>query len=208
GWGAIVFSRRHNFSWASGGSDNHVRHASDMGVATLIFFADGRKVVLTSNIEAPRMMAEEMGGLGFELQEIQWFQPRDRAEALGSVLRGIRAASDDGTAGTDDVEPYMPLLRMRLTKHELAKYRWLGKATGLGIADVCRKIARGMSEEEIAGMMFATLQTRSVKPTVMLVAADERILQFRHPIPTPAKVKNAVMLVICTRRWGLICSAT
>lgn len=208
GWGAIVLSKRHNFAWASGGSDNHVRHASDLGVASLIFFADGRKVVLTSNIEAPRIMGEEMGGLGFELQEIQWFQPRDRSEALGSVLRGIRAASDDGTPGTEDVEPYMAFQRMRLTKHELAKYRALGKATGQGIADVCRRIAKGMTEEEVAGMLFSTLQAKSVKPTVLLVAADERILKYRHPIPTPVKVKNAVMVVVCGRRWGLICSVT
>ena len=208
GWGAVLFSRRHNFSWASGVSDNHVRHASDMGVASLLFFVDGRKVVLTNTIEMPRIIGEELGGLGFEQQETHWFQPKDRPEALASLLRGIRAASDDGTPGTDDIEPYMPFIRMRLTRHELGKYRWLGKAAGAGIGDVCRRVNRGMTEEEIAGMAFATLQTRSVKATVMLVAADERIMKIRHPIPTPAKVRNSVMIVLCARRWGLICSVT
>jgi antitoxin VapB len=65
-----------------------------------------------------------------------------------------------------------------------------------------------MSEEEIAGLLFSTMQARSVKPTVLLVAADDRLTKYRHPIPTPAKVKNAVMFVVCARRWGLVCSAT
>jgi Xaa-Pro aminopeptidase len=207
-WGAVVFTRRANFAWVSGGSDNHVRHGSDMGVASLIIFLDGRKVVFTSNIEAPRIMDEELGGLGFELVQYQWFSPRERSEALASLLRTTKAASDDGTPGTEDIEPWMPGLRMRLSRHELAKYRWLGKATGQGIGDVCRKITRGMSEEEIAGMLFSTLQAKSVKASVMLVAADDRLTKYRHPIPTPEKVKHAVMLVVCARRWGLVCSAT
>jgi antitoxin VapB len=42
----------------------------------------------------------------------------------------------------------------------------------------------------------------------LLVAADDRIMKYRHPIPTDAKVKRAVMVVVCARRWGLVCSAT
>jgi len=208
GWGAVVFTRRHNFSWASGGSDNHVRHGSEMGVASLIIFLDGRKVVFTSNIEAPRIMDEELGGLGFELVQYQWFSPRERAEALASLLRTTKAASDDETPGTEDIEPWMPGLRMRLSRHEIAKYRWLGKATGQGLGEASRRIARGMTEEEIAAMLFSTLQAKSVKATVMLVAADDRIMKYRHPIPTTTRVKHSAMVVVCARRWGLVCSAT
>lgn len=208
GWGAIVFTRRHNFAWGSGGSDNHVRHSSEMGVASLIFFLDGRRVVLTNNIEAPRMMGEELGGLGFELQETQWFSPKDRPEAVRSLLRTTKAASDDGTPGTEDVEPWMPGLRMRLGRHELTKYRWLGKATGAAIGETCRKLTRGMTEEEIAGILYAAVAKKGAQASVMLVAADDRITKYRHPIPTPVKLKHTVMVIVCARRWGLVCSAT
>jgi antitoxin VapB len=43
---------------------------------------------------------------------------------------------------------------------------------------------------------------------VLLVAADDRLMKYRHPIPTPTRVKNAVMLVLCARKWGLVCSVT
>ena len=208
GLDAVVLSRRHNFSWASGGSDNHVRHSADMGVATLIFTRDGARYVLTSNIEAPRIMDEELGGMGYELKTVKWYVPEERAQALKELMGGRKAASDDGTPGTVDAEPLLMPLRMQLGRNELAKYRWLGRAAGRGIAEVCRKITRGMTEEEIAGNLFAVMQGQGVKPTVLLVAADERIKKYRHPIPTAQKVKGAVMLVLCARRWGLVTSTT
>lgn len=208
GLDAILLTKRHNFSWASGGADNHVRNSSELGVATLLFYRDGRKVVLTSNIEAPRLMNEELQGLGFELKETRWYSPGDRPDALRSLLHNAKAASDDGTPGTEDAEPLLPWLRMRLTAHEQAKYRWLGRTTGQAMGEVCRKLARGMTEEEVAGHLFLECQKRGIKPSVMLVAADERIPRYRHPIPTPVKIKQSAMLIVCARRWGLIVSMT
>lgn len=208
GLDAVVLSKRHNFAWATGGADNHVRHASETGVASLVFLRDGTRWVLTSNIEAPRIMDEELAGLGFELKEVRWYVPSERPELLREALKNMRVASDDGMPGTEDIEPHLPPLRMSLTRHETEKYRWLGRQAGTAIGDVCRKITRGMTEEEIAGMLFHHVQKRSVKPTVLLVAADERISKYRHPIPTPVKVKGAVMVILCARAWGLVCSVT
>jgi len=43
---------------------------------------------------------------------------------------------------------------------------------------------------------------------VNLIAVDERIFNFRHPLPTDKKLDRYVMLVLCGRRWGLVCSLT
>lgn len=204
----VVLSRRHNFAWATGGGDNHVRHASDLGVASAVFLSDGAKYVVTSNIEGLRVMTEEVAGLGFELRAVPWYAPEEKGRALREILGGGRAASDDGTPGTTEVEPFLPPLRMNLTGQEMDKYRWLGREAGRGIGDVCRAIRRGMTEEEVAGNLFARMQMVSVKPTVLLVAADDRILKYRHPIPTANRVKKTVMVVMCARRWGLVCSVT
>ena len=208
GLDSVIFTKRQNFAWATGGADNHVRHSSEGGVASLIFFRDGRRVVLTSNIESPRIWDEELMGLGFDLETVSWWKPEERVSALNTLLAGGKTASDDGTPGTRDVEPFMPPLRMSLTSYEIDKYRWIGKQAGQGISDTCKKIKKGMTEEEVAGMLFLELQKKSVKPTVMLVAADERISKYRHPIPTALKVKNSIMVVLCARRWGLVVSCT
>jgi Xaa-Pro aminopeptidase len=205
---ALVLSRRHNFAWATGGGDNHVRHASDLGVASLIFKRNGSRNVLTSNIESPRIMTEELAGLEFELIELPWYSPAEKAAKLSALLGKRRVASDDGTPGSENIEPFMPPLRMALTRHEVAKYRWLGRTCGNEIGVVCRALHKGMTEEEVAGNVFAAMQRRGVKPSVLLVAADERIARYRHPIPTGAKIRKAVMVVIGARRFGLVCSLT
>jgi Xaa-Pro aminopeptidase len=41
-----------------------------------------------------------------------------------------------------------------------------------------------------------------------LIATDERVFAFRHPLPTGKKLKRYAMLVLCGRRWGLVCSVT
>jgi antitoxin VapB len=40
------------------------------------------------------------------------------------------------------------------------------------------------------------------------VATDERIFSFRHPLPTYKSMERYAMLVMCGRRWGLVCSLT
>jgi Xaa-Pro dipeptidase len=47
-----------------------------------------------------------------------------------------------------------------------------------------------------------------IQPTVLLVATDERMAQFRHPLPTERRLKRAAMLVVGARRWGLVASLT
>jgi antitoxin VapB len=41
-----------------------------------------------------------------------------------------------------------------------------------------------------------------------LVATDERIFSYRHPLPTDKKMDRYAMVVLCGRRWGLVCSVT
>src|SRR5207244_12319721 len=41
-----------------------------------------------------------------------------------------------------------------------------------------------------------------------LVAADERLQHFRHPLPKDVRWKKLLMIVVCARRYGLIASLT
>ena len=43
---------------------------------------------------------------------------------------------------------------------------------------------------------------------VNLVATDERIFSYRHPLPTAKQLQKYAMLVLCGRQGGLICSVT
>ena len=66
----------------------------------------------------------------------------------------------------------------------------------------------GDSEHEIAGLLDYHVRRAGCTPTVTLVAADERVGKFRHPIPTNKTVEHYAMVVGCAAYKGLISCAT
>ena len=71
-----------------------------------------------------------------------------------------------------------------------------------------RKVKPGMTEYQIAALLAAESQSRGAQPIVVLIATDERIFNFRHPLPTEKQMERYAMLILCGRRWGLVCSLT
>ena len=43
---------------------------------------------------------------------------------------------------------------------------------------------------------------------VKLIATDERIFNYRHPLPTSKRLERYAMLVLCGRQRGVVCSIT
>ena len=76
------------------------------------------------------------------------------------------------------------------------------------IGEACMALAPGMTEHEAAAVLAGAHFERGIAPIVVLVAADERLLKYRHPIPMGKRFERTVMLVVCGRRQGLIVSAT
>src|SRR5437879_8217318 len=74
GIGAVLLSRQDNFAWLTGGKDNHVVAASDLGVAHLLVTADAA-CALADRIETPRIRDEEIGEQGWEWRSYDWYRP-------------------------------------------------------------------------------------------------------------------------------------
>jgi antitoxin VapB len=66
----------------------------------------------------------------------------------------------------------------------------------------------GLTEKAIAQRCVDVLAAEDIQAIVTLVAADERLQKYRHPLPTDLAWKKALMIVICARRQGLIASLT
>ena len=66
----------------------------------------------------------------------------------------------------------------------------------------------GLSEEQIAGLLAREAWARGIEPIVNLVGTDDRIFQYRHPVPTGKRLQNYAMLRLSGRKWGLVCSLT
>jgi len=206
GYDGLALTTQANFAWITAGGDNHVVLAADAGVATVLITQDA-KYVVTNNIEAARIMTEEVAAPGYELRAVNWFEA-DAAAAVAQLTKGLKLASDTGIAGSAVEADRIAELRYSLTREEMDKYRWLGAHTEQCLSAVCKGLKPGVTENEVAGRLAESLYAEGIAPVVLLIAADDRIEKYRHPINTDTTAKRCVMAVVCARRWGLILSCT
>jgi len=208
---AVVLTRRCNFAWLTAGGQNYVNHASETGVASLVVTKD-KIVCLTSNIEAGRIAREELDGLPVEVVGFDWWDAQAAGKAFRELLEGRRFAADVKVAGLPDGAAAMPAefdrLRWSLLPSEVERYRKIGRVTGEVLEGVCRDFRQGVGEFELASMLSSALWAKGLRPHVVLVAGDDRLDAWRHPIPTAAPIRKRAMAVVCAEAGGLICSAT
>ena len=202
---ALLISRQANFAWLTCGGDNHVGIATEVGSASLLVTREAKWLVC-DNIEAGRVMEEELGGLDYQQSPYQWYEG-SLPQAVGKLVRG-KLGADTPMADAGLVESDLARLRYSLLPEEVQRYRWLGARCGEVMRYAAGAAEPGMTEHEIAGLIGAGLLKLGIIPTVLLVATDDRAFSYRHPIPTYRKLEKHAMLVLCGRRWGLICSLT
>src|SRR5205823_13220042 len=99
-------------------------------------------------------------------------------------------------------------LRWSLTDAEITRYREGGRRTNLAMQSAARDVKVNMTEHEVGGILDNYLRKQSLNPLVTLIAADDRIERFRHPIPTEKKIARYVMLVTCAEYRCLISCMT
>ena len=202
---ALLLSKQSNFSWFTGGGNNHVVIADSLGVVSLLIFPH-QKYLITDNIEANRILGEELVGQKYEVKIYNWYESEKKKEIFEELARGMRVASDDGFPGSILAEAEFAPYRWSLTDEEIRRYRWLGNRSGRAISKVGYWVRPGATEQQIAAWLSRELMRYGIIPVVILIAADDRIAKYRHPIPTDHRVERYVMLVVCGRKWGLIVS--
>jgi antitoxin VapB len=102
----------------------------------------------------------------------------------------------------------LSLLRIPLSENETARYRKLAGLCCTAVEETMHEVKPGMSEFEIQGLVGGKLMAQGIYPVVLLVGTDERVFNFRHPMPTEKKLEKYCMVVICAQRWGLILNMT
>lgn len=211
--GGVLLGARHNFSWLTCGGVNGIDQGREAGVGALFIRSDGRRFVLANNIEMPRLLAEEIDGSDYDPIEFPWTDEK-KPGFLVNVARSL--LDDGGVVGSDLpiggdsqwVDSEVDRLRYSLTAGEKARYISLGRDAGRAIEAVVRGLEPGLSELDVARLAVDALAARGCASVVTLVAADDRISRFRHPVPNTHCWQKVVMVVVCARRGGLIASLT
>ena len=200
GLGGVLLRTRANFAWLTGGGLSYINAASELGVGAMLVTAD-RLALVANNIEARRFVEEELAGLDVDVLDHPWHDADGEARALAEAVDPGRLGVDAG-AGHDLADRIAPL-RNPLTEAEIARYREHGRRTVDLTERVCREISPGMTENDVAAMLYQAFAPHNVRVPVCLVAADERIETRRHPIYTGRPIRRRVMVVVCAESGGL-----
>lgn len=199
----LLLRRVSSFAWATCGASSYVNTAVTQGAASLLVMRD-ESVVFTNNIEAPRMEAEEgLVAQGWTFRVAHWANPMTELDRL---TVGLRLISDVPFPGAKVIDAEMAHLRAHLCSEEGERFRQLGSLCAEAMNASTHALKPGMTEMGIAALLGAEAQKRGVQPIVNLIATDERIYQYRHPLPTDKKLKKYAMLVLSGRKYGLVCS--
>ncbi len=206
----ILLRKRRNFSWLTGGRSNFIVHTTECGVADIVVF-ENEIVCITTKMEAARIREEELHEFDCQWITPEWYEGVDGA--IAELCQGKRLGCDvvPSTASLPvgiDLSREIAELTYVLEDDEMEKYRWLGQTAARALETTCREIQPGMTEFEIQAHLASQVIRHGIQPHVMLVATDDRIYRYRHPIPTEKKLEKYAMLVLCAERWGLVANAT
>ena len=212
GLGGVLLGAQHNFAWMTAGGSNGVDLSREQGACTLLVRADGKRYVLASRIEMARLLEEELAGAEFEPVEYGWedekASPTFVADLALTLLEDGSALGSDLPAGPNVkvIEGAVARCRYSLTPSELERFRQLGQDAGVVVGEFARGLEPGEAETEVARRLSDALAARGMRSVVTLVASDERLPKFRHPVPSERRWERTIMVVTCARRGGLIAS--
>jgi antitoxin VapB len=201
----LIIQQVSNFAWATDGAASYVNTATTNGVATLLV-TRAAKHLIADNIESPRFEKEEkLKANGWEFHTHRWDQPSD---ALEKLTDGMKLGADGAYPEAVDLSGELALQRSYLDAVEQERFRQLSARCAEAMDEAIRAVKPRMSEYQIAALLSGATQSRGVLPIVNLIATDERIFKFRHPLPTGKEMDKYAMLVLCGRKYGLVCSLT
>lgn len=202
---ALILKRVSSFAWATCGAASYVNTATTLGDSSLVILRD-RNILFTQNNEASRLEDEEMlRTQGWEFQVKRWDSDED---PIGFVTRGMKLGADCDFPRAQNLTIEMARIRSKLGKEEQQRLRSLGKDCADSMREALDFVKPGQTEFEIAASLSKTARSRGILPIVNLIATDERVFKYRHPLPTSKKMDRYAMLVMCGRRQGLIISIT
>jgi len=200
----VVLGRRDSFTWLTEGNENAVVTNTEEGIGYLIVTDSELKLVADSS-DAPRMAAEQ-NALGAEVILVPWYETTGKF--LSHYCSGKNYGADVPIPGTQQVLEELIDLRLILTDREIENYREIGQVCAAIVEQTAREAVPGQTELEIAAILKSRCIQQGVSPDCVLVGSDERILNYRHPVPTDKKIEKSLMVVLGGEKYGLNISMT
>src|SRR5918996_84827 len=200
GYGAALFATQNGVAWITAGGEAHVA-VGDAAAVGGVLVTPTRVGLLTSTIEARRLQEEELDGLALPAEVWPWTEPGGLEAAVRRLVGSTPVAADG--PGPFGIQPGLLALRYTLLPSEVQRYRRLAQEAAALLESVAREVTPGQTERDIAGLIAGRATAGGILAVTNLVAADDRIARYRHPLPTPRPLRERAMLVLTGRRQGL-----
>lgn len=204
GYDILILSRRDNYTWITQGGKNHVLTIDQIGVASYLIEKDNIYLLADSS-DLERVFNEENSLEGKPIL-IPWYESKDKF--LKQYLMGKKAASDTGVWNTSNVQEQLIDMRMELSSIEIDKYKIVGQECAQIVESVCKEAKPSDTEESIACKVKCKCMEMGISSDCVLVGSDERILDYRHPMPTKKRIEKSLMVVLGGEKYGLNVSIT
>jgi Xaa-Pro aminopeptidase len=200
--GAVLVTTQPNFAWITAGGRSHISIGEAAGVASALV-TRASAYMITTNIELQRLLDEEAEGLPFEGVSHPWHASDGTASVVAELCDPEKAVSDAASSGLREAGTTFAKLRYELTPREVARYGALGRDSAAAVEAACRACEPGDSELDIAALVAYECARRDILALVDLVAADDRIALYRHPLPTARRLEHTLLVALTGRRHGL-----
>lgn len=204
---AVYLKRQDSFAWLTGGGINYVG-LGEMGNCGLLITRDSQYAI-TNNIEAARMREEEkLEELGYSIYAQTWYETAFETEAIRCLVPSEKVGFDHNNPAGPNVFSSIRPLRFSLTEAEMERYQEGGYLTARAIEETIAQVRPGDSELAIVGKLANRIRESGLDVVSAMCAADERISNYRHPVPTERRVRERVQLGGNMRYKGLIICCT
>jgi len=202
----VLLTRQFLVSWITAGMEDVILRGQDGGFVWALVTKDGA-YLLTSNIEAKRLAAEEgVDDLGFTVIDVPWYE--GHFESAIAPICDADGVVNDGAGPGEDRSGELQALRLRLTAGERDRVRTLGADACEALEGAMRELSAGISGVELAAEISHRLEREGIHPFAILLGGDERRASFRHPTVSKHPLQKDALAVIVGVRGGLNVAAT
>lgn len=196
---AMLLGRRSSFAWFSGG-ESSMNFYTDMGLG-FIWISKDDAFVYCSNNEQQRISYEIFANK-FPIKSFSW------VEGPGSNLQKLileqKVVSDFSVANTQEDYENIKKLRYQLSSEQNKLAYSLSKKSAEMLENCLKKLKIGMSEIQIQAEIRYAFEKEGIALPVLLVAGDENLNNYRHPLATNKSVNEKIMVVICSQYKGVM----
>ena len=201
---AIILQKPGNFSWFTSGGDCS-RGGYTEPTAALLITADAR-VLVCGNVDSGQLFDRQLYGLGFQLKERPWHEPRQ--VLIDDLCRGRMVVSDTGVSGTKDVSQALLEMRQPLNELEITRLKETALLTTHAVEATARQFKKGQTEAEIAGELSHRMIKHDITPVRLQVMADGQGHRYRHWGFGADTVERYCVISAVGRRQGLCVGIT